>query len=887
MRFTSILCLRLRSLFRRSRTEQELDEELRYHVERQIELGIASGLTPEDARYAALQSIKDIEQRKEECRDTRGLNLIENAARDVRHAIRGLRREPEFAFAAIASLALAIGMATSVFTAVNTVLLRPLNLPDPDRLALLWGQEAGGDTRAVVSFADFEDWRRNSHAFEAAAAYTSYYKPVLTGGSRPERLSSLRISHGYFDVLKAQPALGRFFLPEEDWDGRDDVVVLSYPLWRDRFHSNPQIVGQRILLDGRPHTVIGVAGPGLKPLPLSIGGEVPQLYRPVGEERGEKSRDGRHLQAIVRLKPGVAISQAQAELNVLCRRMERLHPDTDAKLAVRIVGIRDDLTRNLRGGLIGLQLAVLAVLLIACANIANLLLARSIRRQRETAVRAALGAGVWRLARMFMAESLLLGVIAGVVGVLLASLSSTALKAASADVLPDVSDFPIDFRVLAFAAMMAIGTSLLFGMAPVWQIVMSGTEDALRDGGRSVAGDRRRALRRLLGIGQIAIALVLLISAGLLTRSFLRLRAVSPGFDPHQVLTAGVSLPSIRYQTDASRTQFFEQLLEKLRAIPGASQAALVTPLPMSGDFDTTLIDIPGRSISAGERNSPDRYIVTPEYFAMLNIPLLQGRLFDEHDDAAHKNVALISQTAARVLWPGESPIGKKFRAGSASGDYDQWPYREIVGVVGDVAQYGLGLPSRPQIYMPHAQYADRFVTLLLRAKNVDPLTLAEPLRRAVLTADPEQPIYDVIPFQSLVEGSLAARQFAVWILGIFALGALALASSGIYGVISYTVAQRTQEFGIRMALGASPSNVLREALSTGVPMITAGVIVGLVGSFAAHRFLHAFLFGAGSIDLSSFAGVPLVMTIVALAACYLPARRAAKLDPLNALRQE
>ncbi|HEX4229785.1 MAG TPA: ABC transporter permease [Bryobacteraceae bacterium] len=887
MRWATIICLRLRSLFSRAKVEQELDEELRYHLEREIDAGVAASMTPEDAHYTALRSIRDIEQRKEECRDMRGLNLIENAARDIRFAIRGLRREPEFAFASIASLTLAIGMATTVFTAVNTVLLRPLNLPDPDRLALLWGEEAGGDTRAVVSFADFEDWRRNSHVFSAAAAYTNYYKPVLTGGSRPERLSGLRVSHGFFDVLKAQPALGRFFLPEEDWDGRDDVVVLSHSLWRERFRSNVGIVGQRILLDGRPLTVVGVAGPDLKPLPRSIGGDVPQIYRPVGEERGEKSRDGRHLQAIVRLKPGVTISQAQAELSVLCRRMEHLHPDTDAKLAVRVVGIRDDLTRNLRGGLIGLQLAVLAVLLIACANVANLLLARSIGRQRETAVRAALGAGVWRLARMFLAESVLLGLIAGAGGVALAFLSSTVLRTASADVFPDASDFPLDFRVLAFAAVVAIGTSLLFGMAPVWQIITSGTEEALRNGGRRIAGDRRQILRRLLGMGQIAIALVLLISAGLLTDSFLRLRAVSPGFDPRQVLTAGVTLPSMRYPTDANRAVFFEQLLERLRTIPGVSQAALVTPLPMSGDFDTTLIEIPGRSIADEERNSPDRYVVSPDYFAMLKIPLLQGRLFDDHDDAAHKDVALISQTAARVLWPGESPIGKKVRAGSASGDFYRSPYREIVGVVGDVAQYGLGLPSRPQIYMPHAQFADRFVTLLLRAKNTDPISLAAPLRRAVLAADAEQPIYDVIPFQSLVDGSLAARRFAVWMLIAFALGALALAASGIYGVISYTVAQRTQEFGIRMALGASPSNVLRDALAMGVPMIVSGIIAGLLGSFAASRFLHAFLFGASSIDLSSFAGVPVGMILVALAACYVPARRAAKMEPLLALRQE
>ena len=794
---------------------------------------------------------------------------------------------PEFTFASIASLALAIGMATSVFSAVNSVLLRPLNLPEPDRLAVLWGVERSGDNRAVVSFADFEDWRRKSNAFEAAAAYTSYYKPVLSGGSSAERLSGLRVSHGYFKVLQARSAVGRFFVPEEDWDGHDDVAVLSHLLWRERFDSNPKIVGQRIRLDGRPLTVVGVAAPDLKPLPKSLGGQVPQIYRPVGEQRGEKSRDGRHLQAIVRLKPGVTIAQAQAELNVLCRDMERLHPDVDAKLAVRIVSIRDDLTRNLRGGLIGLQLAVLAVLLIACANIANLLLARSSGRRREMGIRAALGASVPRLARMLLAESLFLSLMGGIAGLILAFWSSAAIKAASAQVFPDAHEFPLDFRVLAFAAVLAVGTGLLFGMAPVWQIVVTRIEEALKDGGRGVAGSRKQILRHLLAGGQIATALVLLISAGLLTRSFLRLRAVNPGFDPRSVLTAGVNLSSTRYRTDASCVKFFEGLLAKLGRLPGAAQAALVTPLPMSGDFDTTGIEIAGRKQrGAGEQESPDRYVVAPYYFALVKIPLLQGRLFDERDDVAHKNVALISQTAARILWPGESPIGQKIRAGSASGDFDHSPYREIVGVVGDVAQYGLGMRPRPQIYMPHAQFADRYATLLMRAKG-DPVALAEPLRRAVLAADAEQPIYNVIPFQALVDDSIAARRFAIWILGGFALGALALAASGIYGVLSYTLALRNQEFGIRMALGASPLDVLRAAMASGVPTIVAGVAAGLGGAVAARKFLGSFLFGISSTDVASFAGIPLGMIVVALVACYLPARRAAKLDPLLALREE
>ncbi len=806
--------------------------------------------------------------------------------RDFRHAFQTLLRERGFSLACIATLALAIAVATTVFSAVNSVLLRPLDLPQPDRLALLWAVERSGDTRGVVSFADFEDWRKNTRAFKSAAAYTSYDKPVLTGKGPPERLSSLHVSHGYFKVLKARPALGRFFLADEDWDGQDDVVVLSYPFWRERFRSNPKIVGQKVLLNGRAELVVGVASPDLKSLPRSLGEEPPQIYRPVGEQRGERARTRRHLQTIVRLKPGVTIAQAQAELNVLCRDMERLHPDEDAHLAIRIVSVKDDLTRNLRSGLLGLQVSVLAVLLIACANIANLLLARSAGRQRELAIRTALGANTSHLARMLLAESLVLSSLGGAAGWVLAFWGSAALQVASAKVLPDATGFPFDFRVLAFTALLSVGAGLLFGVAPVWQVVSSRIEEALREGGRSVAGNRRQTLRHLLAAGQIAIALMLLISAGLLTRSFLRLQAVNPGFDAHGVLTAGLTLPRTRYKTDASRVAFFQALLPNLRRLPGVTHAALVTPLPLSGDFDTTQIEIRGKVTAADELSSPDRYVVTPDYFSAVKIPLLRGRLFNQRDDASHKYVVVISQTAARILFPGESPIGKKIRAGSAGGDWDHSPFREVVGVVGDVEQYGLGLPSRPQIYMPHAQFADGYVTLILRTAG-DPATLAEPLRRAVLAADAEQPIYEVIPFDSLVEGSIATRRFSIWILGGFALGALALAAIGVYGVIAYGVARRRQEFGIRLALGARPVDVSREAVAAGLPMILAGTLLGLAGAFAARKLLASFLFGVSSTDLASFLGVSLGMLVIALAACYLPARRAGQIEPVEALKYE
>ena len=806
--------------------------------------------------------------------------------RDFRHAFHLLRRQRSFTLACIVTLALAIGVATSVFSAVNSVLLRPVNLPHPDRLALLWSVEADGDNRGPVSFADFEDWRKNSHSLQAAAVYNSYDQPVLNGAGHGMRLPALRVSHDYFRVLQAKPALGRFFVPAEDWEGQDNVVVLSHNLWRERFHSNPQIVGRRVSLDGIPCTVVGVAPSNLPALPRSLGGAAPQLYRPVGEERGEKSRDARHLNAILRLKPGVSLQQAQAELTVLCRAMQRQHPAADAKLAVRLIGIQEDLTRNLKGGLIGLQAAVLAVLLIACANLASLFLARSNTRARELAVRLALGAGKWRLARMLLAESLLLSLAGGALGLLLSSWTGTALNLASAKALSDAIDFPLDLRVLFFSAFLSVTTGLFFGLAPVLQIFSAPIENSLRDGGRSVAGSRRQTPRRLLAASQIAVAVVLLISAALLGRSFLLLSAVKPGFEARGVLTAGLSLSTIRYPSENSRVVFCHQLLAKLQSLPGVTQAALVTPLPLSGNFDTTSIQILGQpAVSAGERG-PDRYVVTPNYFAAARVALLQGRLFTAHDEGERQPVAVISQTAARLLFPGQSPLGKMIRVGSISGTWDQSPFRQVVGIVGDVAQYGLGLPARPQVYLPYDQFVDRFVTLLLRTTG-DPSALAVPLRRTVLALDSEEPLYNVTPFQSLVDDSLAGRRFATWLLGAFALGAFALASFGIYGLLSYQVVQRRQEFGIRAALGATYTDILRHSVGAGIPIILAGTALGVAGSLVASRFLASFLFGIGSADLAVFASVPLAMILVALAACYLPARRAARIDPAEALKYE
>ncbi|HEY3936089.1 MAG TPA: ABC transporter permease, partial [Bryobacteraceae bacterium] len=470
--------------------------------------------------------------------------------RELRIAIRSLRRAPGFAVTGILTLAVAIGMTTSVFTVADALLLRPLPYENAGRLAMIWGRSIDGG-RDPVSFDDFEDWRRGSTTLESAALFTSYYKPILTGPGQAERLAALLVTHEYFTVMAAQPLLGRFFRPEEDRDGHDNVVVLSYQLWRNRFHGDPQVIGRSILLNARLHTIVGVARPDLPLLPPSLAQQPAQIYRPVGEPFDSGSRDGRHLESLVRLRPGISLTEAQADLDVRCRQMQRQYPKADAHLAAQIVGLRADLTRSTRAGMLSLQGAVLLLMLIACANIAGLLLTKSNARRREMAIRSALGAGIGQLARMLLTESLVLGLAGGFCGLLLTVWSIAAFSALLARVLPDAGSLTINPAVLIFAILLSLAASAIFGIAPIWQLSSVYPDAALKSGIR-VAGDRRHRLRQCLVAGQIALALMLLVSVGLLGKSFLRLRAVNPGFDPQGVLTASVSLPQVRYQSDAS-----------------------------------------------------------------------------------------------------------------------------------------------------------------------------------------------------------------------------------------------------------------------------------------------------------------------------------------------
>jgi putative ABC transport system permease protein len=813
---------------------------------------------------------------------------------DLRYAARTLRKSPGFTTVALLTLALAIGATTSVFTVVNAVLLRELPYKNGSSLVLLWTTEqrhAALRERSQVSFPDVEDWRKLNHSFEDIAAYAAWDE-VVTGHGEAERISTLRVSPGFFGVMGVQPLLGRTFEANENLNAKASVAVLSYGIWQRKFAQDPNILGKTFSLNSTTFSIIGVMPRDFRSLPASLVETPVELYQPLSKDYLDEIRSGRHLRAIGRLKPGVSVQSAQAEFDVIARQLEHQYPDYNTGRGVRLVKIQDDLVRNLRTGLLVLQVAVCLVVLIACANLANLLLSRCTVRRKEIAIRAAVGAGRGRLIRQLLTESLLLGALGGAAGLLLAVWGVHILEAIGTKVIPELTDVSIDLRVLGFTAAVSLLSGVVFGMAPAAQISIGSLVDALRAGGRSspdTAG--RKTFRNFLIVSEIALALVLLISAGLLMNSFRHLRSVHPGFDATNVLTADISMPVAKYVHAEQRARFMRDVLTRLRQLPGVRYASAVSVLPESSNFNQMSTDIQGRVFSQGDKPSLDQYDVTPDYFRELSIPLIAGRLFWDQDDRNHINVALINQTAARRLWPGQNPIGARVHTGA-----DNEPWRTIVGVVGDVYQYGLDSQKTMQLYYPYEQDAAYDMTFLLRSDSMNvgqtpssanPVTLGSAVRQAVFAVDKDQPVSSIEPLDQVLADSIAARRFSMSLLALFACGALALAAVGIYGVISYSVTQRTNEFGIRLALGAQAQDVLVLVVRQSMLLIALGTGIGLAASFAITHLLSSMLFGVSATDLPTFAAVSLLLIAVALLACFVPARRATKVDPIVALRWE
>ena len=805
---------------------------------------------------------------------------------DVRYALRMLFKNKRFAVVAVVSLALGIGANTTIFSVVNALLLKSLPYNDPDRIVLVWGDSpAQGNHRNQVSATDVADWRTQNGVFEEVTTYSNWGAIFSDAGGEPERIPGMQVGDGYFKVMKAEPLLGRVFSPEEQEDGKDFVIVLGYGLWQRRIGGDPHVVGKTALLGGRPYTIIGVMPTTFRSLPSSVIDPQAEFYRPVAEKYDDEERDARHLRAIARLKPGVTIRQAQAEMITIANRIEQERPTSNKGYGVNLVSLSEDTVGGLRPTLFALFGAVVFVLLIACANVGNLLLTRAAARQKEIAIRAALGAGRVRLVRQLLTESVLLALVGGVAGLLLALWGTNFVESIGSQVTPLLSGIDVDSRVLGFTILISVVTGIFFGLAPALLVSKPELNESLKEGGRSSgAGASRNRLRGTLVVTEIATALVLLVCAGLLIASVMRLRDVEPGFDPENLLTMNISLPSAKYPKPHDRATFYNNLVERVEALPGVRAAGVTSVLPLSDNFDGRGLAVEDRPKPRGEEISVDLYITTPNYLRAMSIPTLRGRPLSGQDTETSPPVALVNERMAKELWADEDPLGKRIKfPGSES---NPQPWRTIVGVVNDVSQYALDKKAPMQIYLPQSQYPASFMSLVVQT-TVAPAGLTAPVRNEVRAIDKDQAVFDIATMEQLLSDSISLRRFFMLLLVIFAGLALTLASVGIYGVMAYVVTQRTHEIGIRIALGAQTSDVLRLVVGEGMRLVVLGVGLGLIGAFVVTRLLTSLLYGVSATDPLVYAGVAMLLTMIALLACYIPARRAAKVDPMIALRYE
>jgi putative ABC transport system permease protein len=806
---------------------------------------------------------------------------------DVRYALRQLRNKPGFTAVSVITLALGIGANTAIFSVVNAVLIRPLPYPNANRLVMIWERRLpGGEQQNNTSPATFLNWREHATVFEQTAACFNWTK-VLTGGAAPERLNVQEVSPNFFALLGVNPVLGRTLLASEDSvDGANDVVVLSFELWQRRFGSDPRIVGRNIVLNGKPQTVVGVMPRGFHFLVKhgSIGQEQPQAWLPLTFSEKDPSFHGRYLQAVGLLRPGVTLPQAQSAMSSLALSLEMQDPESMNNWTVNLVPLRTQFVGAIEPALRVLLGAVGLLLLIACANVATLLLARSNARSRDIAIRVALGAKRWQIVRQVFTESFVLAAISGVAGLLLARWSANALLAIAPKGLIPLEGVQVDLRVLAFTAGIAASTGLLFGCVPALQASDAHPIEELKECGRiDSEGIHGRRTRNSFVVAEIALALVLLAGSGLLIRSFSDLLAVDPGFQPKGILTARVELPNSKYKDDQKVSEFYAQLLERIRQMPGVRSASADAYLPFSGGIAGTGVEVEGRPpLPPAEQPEVDVAIVEPHFFETLGIPLLSGRSFTDREAREVTHSTVISESLAKKLWPNEDPIGKHVTIHMK----DQDAPSQVIGVVGDVKHAGLDTEVRATAYWPHPELAYSFMTLVIRT-DADPLALAPAVRRAVWSLGRDQPVVDIRTMEDLLWVSLARVRFSTVVLAVFAGMALLLAITGIYGVVSYSVAERTREIGIRVALGAQRTDVLHMVLRQGLFLAGFGIAIGLAAALAASRLLASLLFGIKPSDPLTFASVACLLIAVALSACYVPARNAMKVDPMVALRYE
>jgi predicted permease len=872
--------------------EAEIVEELAQHLEDRYSELLAGAATDEQAYRAALAELSESELLARELRQVerpamqqpvvlgaRRKNMIGDMWQDLRYGLRSLRKNPGFTTIAVITLVLGIGANTAIFSVVNGVLLRPLPYPEPERLVIVCATSLqASQEKLPLCEADFLDWKSQNQIFKSLAAFSTN-RFNYTGGDYPERIDGAWVTADFFSTIGVQPALGRAFLPEEDQPQAPQTVVISDGFRRRYLGSIPDVIDQQITLNGKAFAVIGVMPPG-----FSFPEKDTELW--ACEKLAPTRRGPYYMWGLGRLSPGATLEGSQSEMDSIARRVQdqinsptRDWTWTSISLAERIVG-------NIRPALLVLLVAVLFVLLIASANIANLLLARATVREKEMSVRIALGASRARLLRQLLTESLLLAVVGALVGLPLAIWGVRLLVALSPADLPRSQEISIDGRVLGFTLLVALVCGLIFGLAPALQSSRLNLNESLKEGGRSgTDGSGKRRMRNALVVTEIAFSLILLVGAGLMIKSFMKLQSVSPGFKPDHILTMHLTLPRVKYDTDEKITSYYRQLIERVAAVRGVEAAGLSLSLPPNNLEISDSFTIEGKPWPPGTSEPFVPVLFTsPEYFSTLGIPLLEGRVFNATDKESSPLVVIINQTLAERYFPDESPIGKRFRTGGAERPRNPW--MEIVGVVGDVKYSGLDAKPEPTYYMPLTQNTWRSAYLVVRA-SLNPSSLLPELREQIWALDKDMPIAKVATMDQLLAESVAQPRFRTFLLGIFGALALVLASVGIYGVISYSVTQRTHEIGIRMALGAQARDVTKLVIRQGMAFTVVGVAIGLAAAFALTRLMESLLFEVSTTDRATFAGVAALLVAVAFLACWIPARRASRVDPMVALRYE
>jgi len=885
-RWVYTIPLRWRSLFRRQHADQELEDELSFHVERRAEEYVANGVPPGEARRRALLDIGGIEQCKEECREMRKVSWLHDLADDLRYGARVLRKNVGFTTTAGLTLAIGIGATSAVFSVVNGVVLRPFPFVEPDRLVVVWEYMPAHPLKYMfASPPDFADWRTQSDVLESLGAF----RPVdlnRTDAAEPERIQGAMVTGSLFPTLGVAAIAGRTVQPDDDRPSAPAVAVLSFGYWHTRFGGRSDVLGRSLTLNGEPHTVVGVMPREFRfPVPFGLARAVPappaDVWVPFRLNYATGQRGAHFLYTIGRLRKGVSLRQAEAAMAALATRIGEREP-THRENSIRLFGLREQVVSVVSRAIYILFGAVGAVLLIACANVANMQLARATARVREISLRAALGARRTRIVRMLLVESTLLSLVGGAAGLLLAWALVRIVVTLGPQSIPRLGEVALDWHAAAFAAAISLSTGVLFGLAPAAQASRVSVVDALKDAGRTGAAVGMR-LRRVLVVTQVALSLVLLVAAGLLMRAFVGLHHQNFGFSTSQVLVASLSLPQMSYGMPDRRAHFFEQLLGDLTAQPEVEAAGAVMALPLLTNPQGTPLVVEGRP-TAEQSVSVGFALATPGYLVAMRIPLVRGRDFTSGDHAGRPPVVLVNEALANLFFRGEDPVGQRIRLGNA-GD----TVLEIVGVSADVHHTLSEFDGiRPMVWRPYAQAPwAQPMSIVVRSRLDDPAALIPLVRSRVAQIDPALAIYNTRTMDDVFRSALAQPRFSTTVLGLFAAVALVLAALGVYGLFAYMVSRRRQEMAVRVAVGAEPRDLLRLMLSDGMKMTFVGAVIGLGGAFAATRFLQTQLYGISAVDVLPFAGATAVLTVSAFIAYYIPARRAARVHPMEALRHE